>query len=545
MPCADAGRGTAPEAPDPTAAGATPPVRHLRRLNRMPAAPSLDISLADTHSLSQEPEMKPLIAGLIAGLAACLAVLPRAPALAFDTVLGSETRYQSYNGVAERCVQIAPVPGGAYDKGDLRDETRLCGIDFYDEAVALCPKIWSTSLAIVAYDISEGPMKGQRTRFQEEVCPTGKLAKEFAKDDLARLKTTMNHDGTSATHSAAALLYYHFSRALGLTTRVPAAVWRSVDKDVMLNEVALGGLEASTYDTRLAKNHAAWQALIVTIRDPGSYDDAFYGTSADILTADGTQVYGVFYKGSGDVYGPVINAGGDAGADGAGYAGFRKVPPMVALATPAPLAEAIARGLAEGTDDPTQPEDTAANIPARQMAFWMRELSEVLLIDFMLGQQDRLSNIEYVPYWYWLKDGKAERVRTKDGKPGEGEVPADAVLIRRTRLNDNDAAGRPQYDNWTRKLGLLEDLRHFDAGVYRRLMAMAADFRADGPMRVWLTESFGLAPEQAAMIVDNTLAAAAILRATCERGELAFDLDPEAFFETGAASPVQQACDGS
>ena len=62
--------------------------------------------------------------------------------------------------------------------------------------------------------------------------------------------------------------------------------------------------------------------------------------------------------------------------------------------------------------------------------------------------------------------------------PAPADVPADAMLIRRTRLNDNDAAGRPEYDNWTRKLGLLEELRHFDAGVYRRLMAMAADFQA-------------------------------------------------------------------
>jgi len=480
-----------------------------------------------------------------AGTLASLALLPLTPALAFDTVKGTETRFTSYNGVEERCVQIAPVPDGAYDKSDLKDETRLCSVDFYDEAVALCPKIWSTSLAIVAYDISEGPMQGKRAKFQEEVCATGKLAKEFAKDDLARLKTTMNRETTSATHSAAALLYYHFSRALGLTTKVPAAVWRSVDKDVMLNEVALSGAEFTAYDTRMAKNHAAWQTLVDTIRNPAGYDDPFYGTSADLLTADGRQIYGVFYKGSGDEYGPIMNAGGDAGENGEGYAGFRKVPAYVALTTPAPLTDAIARGLAEGTDDPTQEEDTAANITPRQMAYWMRELSEVVLVDFMLGQQDRLSNIEYVPYWYWLKDGKAERVRTKDGKPGEGDVPADAMLIRRTRLNDNDAAGRPEYDNWTRKLGLLEELRHFDAGVYRRLMAMAADFQAKGPTYVWLSESFGLGPDQVAMIADNTSAAAAILRATCERGELSFDLDPDTFFEAGSVTPAHQPCDGS
>jgi hypothetical protein len=354
----------------------------------------------------------------------------------------------------------------------------------------------------------------------------------------------MNREGTSATNSAAALLYYHLSRGLGTAVTVPPAVWRSVDAQVMLNEVALGGLETSTYDTRLAKNHAAWAALVALIGDPAGYDDSFYGHPDEILTADGRQVYGCFYRKSGDEYGPVINAGGDAGPDGGGYAGFRKVPAFVALTTAAPLPEAIARGLAEGVDDPSSPEDSAAGISAAQMAYWMRELSEMLLLDHMLGQQDRLSNIEYVAYWYWVKDGKVERLRSKDGKPGEGEVPADALMIRRTRLNDNDAAARTQYDNWTRRLGLLQELRHFDAGVYRRLQAMAADLQENGPVRQWLDGSFGLSPEQAAMIADNTVSAAAILRGACDRGELAFDLDPDGFLATGKVTPETPACDG-
>ncbi len=482
---------------------------------------------------------------VLAPLALAAALLPQGAAKAFDTVRGTEVRYQSYNGIEERCVRIDPFPGGDYAKSDLEDETRLCSHDFYDESLALCPKIWSTSAAVILYDLKGGPMEGKRRKFQEDACALGKLADQLAGDELARLKMTMNRAETSGTNSASALLYYHFSRGLGFTTRVPVSVWRSIDKEVMLGEVAESGVEASAYDSRLKNVNAAWRTLVQGIKDPASYTDPFYGTADEFLTADGKQVYGVFYRKSGDSYGPIMNAEGDAGENGEGYEGFRRIPAYVALTTGAPLEQAIARGLAEGRYEATEDEDKPGTISAPQMAFWMRELSETLLIDFMMGQQDRLSNIEYVPYWYWLENGREKHVRTKDGKPGDGKVPADAIFLRRTRLNDNDAAARVQYDNWTRKMGLLEPIRHFDAGVYRRLMALDADFQGDGPARTWLAQSFGLSAEQVAMIVDNTRAAAAILRATCERGEMIFDLDPTAFLETGRADAVQQPCSGS
>ena len=41
------------------------------------------------------------------------------PAIASDAVKGIETFHQSPNGIAERCVRIAPAPGGTYGKNDL------------------------------------------------------------------------------------------------------------------------------------------------------------------------------------------------------------------------------------------------------------------------------------------------------------------------------------------------------------------------------------------------------------------------------------------
>ena len=73
-------------------------------------------------------------------------------AAASDAVRGVETTFTSPNGLIERCVRIAPIPGGDYSNGDLEDEAAYCAIDFYSDGVALCPKTWSTSPGTMVYD---------------------------------------------------------------------------------------------------------------------------------------------------------------------------------------------------------------------------------------------------------------------------------------------------------------------------------------------------------------------------------------------------------
>lgn len=115
---------------------------------------------------------------LLTNSTAILCLFFTAPlAEAGDAVLGATSTFQSYNGVSERCVRISPVPGGNYDKDDIKEEMDLCEIDFYSRDVALCPKIWSTSAAVVIYDLSSGPFEEERLRFQETICAGGKIAK--------------------------------------------------------------------------------------------------------------------------------------------------------------------------------------------------------------------------------------------------------------------------------------------------------------------------------------------------------------------------------
>ena len=106
---------------------------------------------------------------------------------ATDRVLGETITFQSYNGVPEACVRITPIPGGRYDEEDLEDEVALCSLDLYSESIALCPKIWSTSPAVVLYDIGEGKFKGDRAGFQSKICAGGKVAKHVSEGQISRV----------------------------------------------------------------------------------------------------------------------------------------------------------------------------------------------------------------------------------------------------------------------------------------------------------------------------------------------------------------------
>jgi hypothetical protein len=456
-------------------------------------------------------------------------------AQATDQVVGKATTFTSPNGLEEACVRIAPIPGGDYSKGDVRDEAAYCAIDFYAPAIALCPKTWSTSPGTMIYDISEGPYANDRAAFERNACLEREAAKHLAADKLAKFKMTMNAEGTSGTYAQSSLAYYHFSRYFDMAVEVPVAVWRSMDAAVHRSEVSERGLAMAGSAERM--NHEGWRHLLDAEADP-----ATYLPSDDILTADRRQVYGVLLASPGHRYGAEINGTRKSGWGKGQNLDFQETPAFRALRADAALAEAIETGIREATEDRQIAKDLGDQGTPRQMVFWMREVSEIVLLDFIMSQQDRVGNIDFTPYWYWLKDGKAHRRKARRHNPGDGGVPKGAVLIRRTNLNDNDAGGLVDYANFAKSTRMLEKLKHFDAGIYKQLMALDADLQSRGPVYQWAAESLGLKSEEVAQIVKNTHLATVILRDSCRAGRLRFDLNPIRFFETGDAGEDSIDC---
>ena len=468
---------------------------------------------------------------------ALAAVLAPSGALASDAIPGEVTRFTSPNGVEERCIRLPRMPGATYSKKDMEAEAEYCAIDFYAPTVALCPKTWSTSPGMMVYDISEGNYAGDREGFERHACAEGNAAKGLAKKDLAKFKPTMNAKGTSGTFSASPLMYYHFSRYFEADIAVPPAVWRSMDRQMHLSEVARPGLAISGHSHSSGMNYAGWKMLVDSDANPD-----LYKPKAELFTSDGAALYGALLDSPGARYGSEVNGTRASGwGKGQNY-DFQVTAPFLALRSGAPVEKAIAEGIAGAMKDKQLKRDTGADVDPRQVAFWMSDIANIVLLDFIFSQQDRIGNIDYTVHWMWVEDGKVKSHKADTHSKDRGKAPETAIRVKRTHLNDNDAGGKVSYANFTKSTQMLEKLRHFPAVTFQKLVAMDADFRAQGPLFAYARDSFGLDGKQLAQVVRNTALAVSILGETCRKGEMRFDLDAEAFFLHGKVPSAEVTC---
>ncbi len=452
---------------------------------------------------------------------------------ASDAIQGKTATFTSPNGVTERCVQVARIPGGRYLESDQAMEATLCGIDVYSPDVALCPKLFSTSPGTLVYELAGGPYAGRAAAFEADHCADSSPRKKGAAGAPASFKTTMNERDTSGTFSPSALLYYHFARYLNSALHVPAAVYRSLDRQVFAKRVVRPGEAISGRRSALKLNHAGWRHLADAMADPSAYSP-----TDELFTGDRKQVFGVLLHFDGRRYGPEMN-GTRASGWGAGQSrDFQETPAFRALRTDKPLAEAIEAGIAAARRDPEMNKAMGRSLDPVQVAYWMQELIEITLLDFIFSQQDRIGNIDYRSWWHWVEGGEIRRAPdTGSGPPASG-----AVLLKRTELNDNDAGGRLAYVNWAKRTGMLEGLHHYHADTYRRLQALAVDFEGQGPLYEYARDSFGLSQRQLSQLISNTIQAAGILRASCAAGDLRFDLDADAFLRDGRTEAEPVTC---
>ena len=471
-----------------------------------------------------------------AGAIAAVLLVANMPARA--QVQGTTTTYTSPNGVEERCVAVTPIPGGTYAEADRAEERRLCAIDLWAPTVALCPKTWSTSPGTLVYDISSGEFANDVAAFEREACARGGRAIQSAAAELAKHKQSVNTVESSATFSTSSLLYYHLSRYFDATVNVPVSVFRSIDRTAHLERVTKPGVRLTEGKRSLRMIHAGWTAL----RD-GEVNPDSYSPTDELFTPDRSSLHGILILTSGERYGPEINGTRDSGWGSGQNLDFQNTAAFLALRGEKPLPQAIKEGLEEARLNPKLDKDMGATVSDAQMVVWMQELTEIVLLDFIFGQQDRIGNIDYRMAWTWAQDGRLQS-RDADGSEPPSYLRALApVLLKRTWINDNDAGVRTTYTDFAEKTHMVEKIRHIDPDTYRKLLALDADFTANGPLYAYFRDTFGLTSRQLGLIVRHTAHAASILREACRGGELRFDLDAARFLSEGRSPAVEQACD--
>ena len=447
--------------------------------------------------------------------------------LAFADVIGQVHPFTSPGGVTERCVQVDPIPGVTLNKKDLESEADLCNINVYSEDVAMCPKEKSTSPGTYIYS-TQIPNGAKLTQAQFEATRCSPSLAD-ANKKLAKFKNTMNSKDTSGTYSQASLLYYQLSRYFDTDVDVAVSVYRSIDKNehykrVSVHAPGVGGM-----------NIAGWGVERAAEQNPNTYTPV-----RDLFTPDLKQIYGVLIVGhSGTRYGAEIN--GIRSSWGIGQNNdFQATPAYTALRTDAPFAQAVTTGLGAAHANARMAGDVGTlPISSVQMGIWMKQLTEITLLDYMFNQQDRIGNINYDWAWAYMNNGhwdfeKEKRDEYKDlarNKMSPGLTPPDDIaqfkpfLVQTSKIYDNDAGGNPRYANFTARTTMLEKIRHYDLATYRKLIKLNIDLQRKGPIFQHLRDKLNITDHDLAMVVANTGKAAGILTASCRSGHLHFDLN--------------------
>ncbi len=428
---------------------------------------------------------------------------------ASDKVMGSAFEFTSPGGIKEQCIILEHIPGGVYSDSDRQIEQNYCAMDIYADT-ALCPKTWSTSPGTIFYPLKNSQYSSI-SQFESNHC---KNQKHIPIKAIA-FKNTMNMRDTSGTFSTASLLYYHFSRYLNTQIQVPVAVYRSIDKDIHKKRVTGPGLSI----TREGLIHNGWKDMLMIENNPSSYHPV-----NEVFTQDQKQIYGVLLRSTGKRYSAEINGSRKSGWGKGQSLDFQQTYAFSALTNHQSLSQAVTK--------------RRANVTREQMVFWMQDLIEITLLDYIFSQQDRIGNIDYTKVWLSDNNGTMKR-----GAKGQNSAAAKSLQIKQTHLNDNDAGGRYSYANYTKKTSMLEKVRHYNSATYQQLMKLDKDFSQQGELYHYLTQTFGLSKKQRDMIVKNTTMAAEIIRGHCRSGKLIFDLEAEQFFLQGSVKPVLQSCE--
>jgi peptidoglycan hydrolase-like protein with peptidoglycan-binding domain len=113
------------------------------------------------------------------------------------------------------------------------------------------------------------------------------------------------------------------------------------------------------------------------------------------------------------------------------------------------------------------------NQAAVQQIVQIRDLSDMVLMDYIMSQADRFSgNMHSEKEYLWIENGvlKSQSKKSDPAKAAEQskQIPADAVLVNRMILKDNDAG--LVSGNSAKTNHLLEKISHMDSKTYDRLL---------------------------------------------------------------------------
>ena len=386
----------------------------------------------------------------------------------------------------ELCVMPKHIPDGKYAKKDDKAEAELCSLNL-DADIVACPKTNSTNPGV---NFNKPPKGMSRADFLAKNCEVDD-AKKVAKFKLS----------TSCSYTPSIVGYYHVSRALGNIVRVPPVVLRTMDLDRHKAVAKHAFKIIGNNPDKLI--YQTWSG-IKSILDKGASHP-----KADLIFVEGyEQSYGALQKNpkKEEFYDEFFNKGADR------IDAFKKQNKIYqALINPA---YAVSR------------EYNSSNVQAMVQ---LRDAADFILLDTIMGQQDRMGNIHYQKVFIYpeMKDGEYHLETESDFEEVPAELQKQAVQVKALILKDNDCGVAKE--NRIKAAKLLDQVAHMNPSTYKRLLKLERSL-ADSQTKELFTRGMLFTESDYKTVSNNIREAAAMLKARCQSGKLKLDLDLDAHF---------------
>jgi hypothetical protein len=498
------------------------------------------------------------------------------PGFAF-TGLGADLRiyHSAPSGLEETCI----VPTSYQAEGlasvspeeDRKEEIKLCRMTVYPNSAETmrvevlngqalskepkakemigCAKLNSTNPGTNFIEVPKGWTHEQAT--QAFCRPTSQVDRQYRDllDMEAKFESTI-----SCSSTAAALSGYHVSRLLGGAGRVPVVVARTFDRKAHDLVIAEAGRWLGSSSSLIAQNWRTFKSA--------SARAASGQPNAKLYTSDGRFVYGGLQenlKGE-ERYTEVSGAG----SYDTRYQRFLGQAAFVRTANAASV-EAI-------TLDGGRASGRRTFAEMAPLITQMQDVSDMVLFDVLLSQDDRIGNIHVKPMVMELsgsQEALVPRAMTKDEKvqieavqaqmrsyPLTAKAAAEAsrrvfpdgraIFVRAMYLKDNDCAMDVDIrGNMMRSHQVLEKIRHMNPETYKRFMRFAEEVESDR-FKSFALNTLLLRPKDYegahTSLKGNVQYAVRVLREACVRGDLKLDLVQSYDAQGNWVAPPSTAC---
>ncbi len=409
----------------------------------------------------------------------------------------------------EICYIPNRLEGSKFSKKDLEKEQELCSMNIGTSA-AVCGKVESTNPALEFYEIADGYTASQ---MEAQGCFLQKPGGE--KGDNAFKKAAKYKLSTSCSYTPSLLSYYHVSRFLGNINQVPAVVLRTVDA---ATHKAIGEKTYATIKNKTDLIAQTWAGLLSILTKKQAH-----AKSTNVFTDDYQYSFGALQNNPSkeEKYSELFNGGSDQPTRTANF--------KAKNATYARLTNAAAIGNLNWSQTNAQE------------VLKMQNVADMILLDTMLSQQDRLGNLHYTMEAYAVvKDAKTGKTQVdkldslskKDIAAGK-TYPAGTLMLKKMMMKDNDCGVAKE--NHIKNGKLLEGVRHFNPETFEKLLKLYKLINTAEGQAFFKLET-GMTATDINTFKTNVAHSVNVLVNTCKAGQLSLDLDLDSAF-TGQAVP--------